>query len=332
MATQSEPGHWLLRGIQSAIFYYISCSPCLEYKYNKKRRREAKEASHAVVTTEPGVIRQPTAFETNEQWAEELILGPGPPKQWKPDEILAKVKQKLKSSTQDTPRPSTDRRLSNTFENVKESLRTSLHPEKWNWKRYDREDEVLWGLGDKVTKIWDKVTNVYQEEQAGRKRVHTNGSGGDYTRGRISALNDLHPAVVSQLPATREEAAWMLLPPPSAAVMNGKQRPGYEMGRKPLCVIGRPLPEPVLEIDVQTPEMTTVYSHQRRLSDPTPQSRPTDLRHFSEPVQLLRPPATVPTEVATGYFDTKSDILPLAGNITPKSRPASWQFLIIPTQ
>lgn len=213
MAAQSDPGHWLLRGIQSAIFYYVSCSPCLEHKYRKQRRREAREAADAVVTTEPGVIRQPTAFQTNEQWAEELILGPGPPKQWKSDEVLAKVKQKFKSSPQDGPRSSMDRRLSNTFENVKESLRQSLHPEKWNWIRYDREDEVLWGLGDKVTRIWDKVTNIHQEDPTGKKRADTNENDRDYMRGRIPAVNDLHPAVVSQLPATREEAAWMLLPP-----------------------------------------------------------------------------------------------------------------------
>lgn len=114
--------------------------------------------------------------------------------------------------------------------------------------------------------------------------------------------------------------------------MNGKQRPGYEMGRRPLCVIGRPLPEPEWETDLETPEVEVVLSHERRQSDPTPRLRPTDHRHLSEPVQLLRLPAAITTDTPTDHLDTKSDILPLAGTVTPKSRPASWQFFIIPSQ
>jgi hypothetical protein len=341
MAANTDPGHWFWRGVQSAIFYYVSCSPCIDYKYKKQRRREAKIATQVVVTTEPGVIRQPTAFQTNEQWAEELILGPGPPEPWKPDELLARVKQKFTpSAPQATPRPSLDRRISTTLENVKDSLRHSLHPDKWNWKRYDREDENLGVLGDKMTRIWDRVTNT---EQTGRRRAHTNESDRDYMRGRIPALNDLHPAVVSQLPATREDAAWMLLPPPSAAVMNGKKRPGDDMiQRRPLCVIGRPLPEEPKqneedwETDAETPDVEPERPHHdRHLSEPIPKFRPpADERHLSEPLPNIA--AAVPTELFVpkprNLFDAKSDIFPLAEAVTPKTRPSSWQFFIIPTQ
>lgn len=64
----------------------------------------------------------------------------------------------------------------------------------------------------------------------------------DYRRGKNPALNDLHPPPVSQLPATRDDAAWMMLPPPSAAVMAGRKRPGTELEmRWPLAIIGRPM-------------------------------------------------------------------------------------------
>ena len=356
MATNTDPGHWFWRGVQSAIFYYVSCAPCLDQKYKKQRRREAKKATQEAVTTEPGTIRQPTAFQTNEQWAEELMLGPGPPKAWKPDELLLKVKQKLKPIPDDVPaqeappksarpsmdrsRPSMDRKISDAFGTVKESFRNSIHPDKWNWKRYDREDETLRGLGDKVTRVWDKVTTIHHEEPTGRRRAHTNESDRDYTRGRIQALSDIHPAVVSQLPATREEAAWMLLPPPSAAVMNGKRRPGEDtMMRKPLAVIGRPLPdEPEQEEedwdDVETPEVEDRPSQERHLSEPIRSRPPADKRHMSEPIHLLRPPPAVTTDLfkpTRDILDTKSDILPLGGTVTPKSRPSSWQFYIIPT-
>ena len=346
--TYKDPGHWFWRGVQSAIFYYISCAPCIDYQYKKKRRKEAKAATQ-LVDTEPGIIRQPTAFQTNEQWAEELILGPGPPKPWKPDELLQKVKQKF-SAPEDAPkdpqpsaRPSIDRRVSNTFGTVKESLRQSLHPDKWNWKRYDREDEQLWGLGDKMTKIWDRMAGTHEEVITGRKRAYTNESDQqDYMRGRNAAVNDLHPAVVSQLPATREEAAWMLLPPPSAAVMNGKQRPGEDTSnRRPLCVMGRPLPraetehrhdppdkEPDWASDVETPDVPQRPNHDRHLSEPLPNWRlPADDRHMSEPAPLLKRPSPA---LLPDSFDSKSDIIPREGTVTPKSRPSSWQFYIIP--
>ena len=57
---------------------------------------------------------------------------------------------------------------------------------------------------------------------------------------RIQKSTEMHPPVVSQLPSTRENAAWMLLPPPRAAVMEGKVPPDTDAGkmRWPLAIIG----------------------------------------------------------------------------------------------
>lgn len=285
------------------------------------------------------------------------MLGPGPPKPWKPDELLQKVKQKLTPTpvevaprpSLERARPSMDRRISGALVTVKDSLKHSLHPDKWNWKRYDREDEF--GLGDKVTRIWDRVTTMHQDEPVGRRRAFTNESDRDYTRGRIPAINDMHPPVVSQLPATKDEAAWMLLPPPSRAVMEGKSRPGEEMmHRTPLAVIGRPLPVELeddnqrneeWETDVETPDVDDRPGHDRHASEPTservPKLRPLgNERHFSEPIHLLRPPPpavlTDSSKPTPEMIDTKSDRLPLGGTATPKSRPSSWQFFLVPSQ
>ena len=360
-----DPGHWLLRGIQSAIFFYISCTPCTDAKYKRRRRREAKAAEAEIVDTEPGIVRQPMAFQTNEQWTEEIILGPGPPKQWKGDPILLKFKKgKLptppSTPTSDAPsndalqRPKLERRFSNAIDNVKESIRMSLHPDSWNWKRYDRDDEILGGLGDKVTRIWDRVTSGGHPDDtiSGRKRAHTNESDRyDYTRGNFPAINNLHPPVVSQLPATKTEAAWMLLPPPSAAVMAGRERPTQEMAyRIPLSIMGRPtkenvspdeprpeMPRHVSELtwDAYTASQDTnddIPAHPRHQSEPMPRVRPT-------PGASLSPDLYMPKTRAINALDgipmdlfTKTD-LPPSGTETPKSRPSSWQFhYIIPSQ
>ena len=74
---------WFWRGTQSAIFYYATLSPCMEYNRKRKRRKEAKAAGKeraALELSQPDMIRQPMAFTTNRYWAEEIEAGPGPPK------------------------------------------------------------------------------------------------------------------------------------------------------------------------------------------------------------------------------------------------------------
>ncbi|KAK5054463.1 hypothetical protein LTR84_001354 [Exophiala bonariae] len=370
----AEPGHWFLRGVQSAIFYYVSFTPCLEYQHKRKRRKEA-QAHSEIINTQPGLVRQPGPFQTNEEWAEELMLGPGPPRGWKADELLQKLKKSDTADSFDKPqtpvtpelpelhlrtttssqqpslpqtqpstrpsstetedfildhsddksnasqkRPSMDRRLSIAMENIKDSLRATLNPDTWNWKRYDREDEVLWGFGERMTRMWNRALRPEsgddQENEASedsprrRKRALTNESDRyDYHRARNPALNELHPPVVSQLPATRDQAAWMMLPPPSAAVMAGKKRPGTEIEmRWPLAVIGKPLkssesPRSVLattysrealdseddaglsDIDLDNTSIIDFFG-----SGSTPQQGcSTKVKHMSDPI--IRPPA-----------------------------------------
>lgn len=361
MTTAStDPGHWFWRGVQSAIFYYVSCSPCIEYRHKQRRREEAR-AARAVVTQQPGVVPRPVAFQTNEQWGEELLLGPGPPKPYKPDNLVQRLRDRLATepASPDKPeRPGMERRISSAVENMKESLRMSINPDKWNWKRYDREDEVLEGFGDKMTRMWDRVTNIghhdEQEPPVGRKRAHTNESERyDYSRGRIPAVNDLHPPVVSQLPATREQAAWMLLPPPSAAVMAGKKRPHEDQNvRKPLCIIGRPppLPPPPPEKQTDRPALWeqqrydsqeshnmdgdtevgegSIRKHQRHQSAPLP--FPTKAMIADRLLPQLRP---AKLDLDPDFDPSKAESASLVDVYDSKSRPPDWQFhYIIPTQ
>jgi hypothetical protein len=286
---------WFWRGTQSAIFYYATFSPCMEYDRKRKRRKEAKAAGKeraALELSQPDMIRQPMAFTTNRYWAEEIEAGPGPPKGRRRDSLdggLAQKKEKNNTTTQKSggkgkqksvlsnnantvtfaepvyagpsssseptkpPRPSMDQKQS-AFDTLKETIRSSLSPDTWNWKRYEREDEPLWGLNDAMSRMWDRArphrsnsTSGPSEHRRsmslGRRRADTADSERyvyDYSRARHPEVNDLHPPVVSQLPATRAEVAWMLQPPPSQAVMEGKIRPGAEdmSARRPLAIIG----------------------------------------------------------------------------------------------
>ena len=338
-----DPGHWFWRGVQSAIFYYVSCAPCVEHRHKQRRRKEAREAQEIVVT-QPGLTPRPVAFQTNEQWGEEMLLGPGPPKPYKPDTMLRRLREKLAVEPdpdsdippEDPKRPGMERRISTAMGNVKESIKLSVHPEKWNLKRYQREDEVFGNIGDKMTRMWDRVTNIgHHDDEAGpssgRKRAYTNESDRyDYSRGRFPAVNDLHPPSVSQLPPTKEQAAWMLLPPPSAAVMAGKKRPNEDQGtRRPLCIIGRPPRE-----ENNRPTMNEEQRHASEASyvtDGTTEIGEESIRkhhrHQSEPLPF--PPKAITLDAILPQSqpaELDNPHLPWVDIYKPKSRPSSWHF------
>ncbi|KAE9376835.1 hypothetical protein N431DRAFT_436074 [Stipitochalara longipes BDJ] len=108
-----------------------------------------------------------------------------------------------------------------------------LSGDGWNRKRYQREDEALWGhdVPGPGQRIMDAIAKA--GSQAGRLlegRLSKGGSGkeeenpGTYYLARNPPVNDLHPPVVSTAPSSRDETRWMLQPPPPAKIMEGKER------------------------------------------------------------------------------------------------------------
>lgn len=192
---------WLFRGAQSAVFYYLSCTPCINSSERHKRKREAfrsqkeKAKADAVVTDQPRAFLQPTPFSTNPGWAEEISLGPGPPAR----------KGRHKADRECPGSSSSEDEVSNKTEK-------GARGERRNWMRYQREDEPLWGQGLKGSSVGI----------SGRARADTNTSNNYYVP-RVPPVNDLHPPIVSG-PKSRAEVKWMLQPPPSAKVMAGKEK------------------------------------------------------------------------------------------------------------
>ena len=287
---------WFWRGTQSAIFYYVTLSPCMEAKHKRKRRKQARAERAELEMRQPEMAHQPMAFTTNRYWEEEITVGPGPPKGWKRDSMGGGGAVKDNSKTQGLQRPANKPKAKSVFANnpntttfseptqpgassssepsksqlrgqrpsldqkqsaldtLRDTIRSSLSPEAWNWKRYEREDEPLFGLNDAMSRMWDRARPSHNRRGSaagpaehrrslshGRQRSGTTDSDQyDYYRARHPEVNELHPPIVSQLPTKRAEVAWMLQPPPSRAVMEGKIRPGAEdmSLRKPLAIIG----------------------------------------------------------------------------------------------
>lgn len=160
------------------------------------------------------------AFTTNIYWQEEIDLGPNFKKGMRPakgsagDRRYKKGKRRRrqtigKKSMQadvrddrdaDEGAPSLDSTRPDDPEH--QDAERSMSALSGNQqRRYQRPDEALWG-------------NAFPDKDWAF-----------YARGRNPSINSLAPPVVSTLPATSEEASWMLQPPPPAKVMEGKQAP-----------------------------------------------------------------------------------------------------------
>lgn len=229
---------------QSVIFYILSCSECAKITSRHKAKRQAKKDRHEKEQLEmqqPGLYRHPSPFSTNQYWAEDILLGPGKPKN-KKDKCSAdngsrsalngSANGQTGSSYAGSTAQETDAPSSPTA--VTEGSR--LSGEGWNLKRYQREDEALWGIdfhgpGQKImeaiTKAGETASRFVESRlsRSGELGVEEKEEPrGTYIPGRNPPVNELHPPIVSTQPTSRDETRWMLQPPPSAKVMEGKER------------------------------------------------------------------------------------------------------------
>lgn len=101
----------------------------------------------------------------------------------------------------------------------------------WNRKRYQREDEELWGheLSRTGIKLMDAIKQAgtsagrFVEAKLGKEKPITDEDRYQfYFSPKNPPVNDYHPPVVSSKPSHIDGHRWMLQPPPPAKVMEGK--------------------------------------------------------------------------------------------------------------
>lgn len=196
---------WLYRGAQSAVFYYATCTPCAQSIDRRKRKKDAvrtqrlkEKGDPEIVTDQPRPFPQPSPFSTNQGWDQEITLGPGPP------------------TRRHRNIPRTDSWNTDQSSQLKKDKSGGLmHPIAERWKRYQREDEPLWGQD------WGQEVRGSSIGFSGRGRALQE-EPSKYYMPRAPPINDLHPPIVSG-PISRADTRWMLQPPPSAKVMAGKE-------------------------------------------------------------------------------------------------------------
>ncbi|TKA25004.1 hypothetical protein B0A50_06102 [Salinomyces thailandicus] len=218
------------RGMQSAAFYYLSCAPCTEASYRKKRKREAVRgrAERVELEREMGarLYRHPSPSSTNPHWAAEIALGP----------TMKRGKRKGYAGQEDSLRSKESRTVEQQVNASGSNLASSVDlPPKGesrsasllNFNQYQREDEALWGSGGSeppLRNYLDGSNGSHAPSRPATARTKDSSSSSIYHCYRNPPINDKHPAI-SRKVHSRDEVAWMLQPPPTPDVMKGKTKP-----------------------------------------------------------------------------------------------------------
>ena len=224
---------WFWRGTQSAIFYYLSCAPCTTARQQHKQKKAAKQAQLERKATMTEGFQQALPACTNSGWDEEIILGPGPPRKRLSKKELRKrdlLREKLSatiSNESDSTTSSTRVGTATTSDttsgkSMSQGTRSKLSEESMYSRRYQREDEPLWGRDSTGTASPRGISPVARIASHCDSQCYPRDS---YYYPRNPIINDYNPPIISNIPRSPAENAWMFQPPPPARVMAGKERP-----------------------------------------------------------------------------------------------------------
>ncbi|KAK8231558.1 hypothetical protein HDK77DRAFT_65619 [Phyllosticta capitalensis] len=219
----------LARGIQSALFYYLSCAPCTGYAFQRRRRKQARRdraEKRALTLDQPDMYRQPDISSTNPHWNEEIAMGPGPPTRGKGKKGPRKTPTGGTQSSTGSYANS-DAAPAIRYATSPTASESTLNDEFWH-KQNQRDSEDAWASET----VSSRGGPVRQPSSAGSGaglvvlgRPSTGRSASDsYYHPRAPPVNDYHPPVVSALSPNVGDNHWMLRPPPSAKVMSGISR------------------------------------------------------------------------------------------------------------
>ncbi|KAK6855144.1 hypothetical protein PG995_008676 [Apiospora arundinis] len=236
--------------LQSAIFYVVACTPCAqarEHRDSKKKAKKDREEKDRMQAEMPELYQHPDPFNTNPYWSEEITMGPRLPSKKNANASKSTSQRALNSSGRDSRSEtassigldSAHMASTPTVVPEGEELRQSISigwSDDWNKKRYQREDEELWGrenfsrTGHKLVDAMKQARNsvgrmVEATLDMGKEPKNvTDEERTDFYAPTIKnpPVNDYHPPVISQRPRDKSAAQWMLQPPPPAKIMEGK--------------------------------------------------------------------------------------------------------------
>ncbi|PNS18990.1 hypothetical protein CAC42_6085 [Sphaceloma murrayae] len=245
----------LHRGIQSAVFYYLSCAPCTEARTRRKRRKEAdllRQEKEVLATCSQAngsyQYDHPLPSTTNPAWGLEIALGPSKESKAAARSSKSKAKETpprssgstSKSERKDhrnwsTPDLGVDGRArwAESFQRNARQKSVTVPPKAKTFPTAqpksglsplsETRDEPVVAQGSPPTTSSDQSASesVIQRPQPS-KLATTSLSSPAWQYLPHPPLNDHHPPTVTKY-SSPKDTAWMLAPPPNAKVMRGHE-------------------------------------------------------------------------------------------------------------
>lgn len=172
------------------------------------------------------MYRHPSPFSTNIYWRDEMALGPGPPQKRRGGKDSKGNQRQLVTAGTESSKDSNDGCSKGPSRGGGPSLETAGHGVRhWYRQHYQREDEYLWGNSfDQTAGGTGRRRSGVRGSSVGLTGIGCPGTASSepYYYSRSPPLTELHPPVVNVHPMNAEAMMWMLQPPPSAKIMNGK--------------------------------------------------------------------------------------------------------------
>lgn len=231
--------------LQSVAFYVVSCTPYYNFRSHQRSKAKAKKERAEKTRIQgqyPEMYQHPDPFNTNPYWSEEIMIGPHIETRKYQSATKSESQKRLASAGKDANSVAGSSihvgstRIGSSPTVVPEhdtlSMSTSFSDD-WNHKRYQREDEEIWGHGD-ISKAGHRLMDAIKQagSSAGRRIEATLGMEPReiteeerrefYFAPKHPPVNDHHPPIVRQKPLHRDAHKWMLQPPPPAKFMEGK--------------------------------------------------------------------------------------------------------------
>ena len=151
----------------------------------------------------------------------------------------------------------------------------------------------------------------------------------DYYRAKNPVINDQSPPIVSRLPPQerKDEVAWMKAPPPSRAVMEGRENPPEDAPQRwPLCKIERTPQELPLGNVLQNPEKAYILNPPlaKERNEEVGQDKASNRSEIpidSSGIPLSRPPAKVLGLGSHSGWDSEPDAFLTGVRIARRGKP-----------
>ena len=218
------------RGIQSAIFWYASCAPCVEARYEKQRKRDAirgREMREQLAVEIPNMYRHPSPAATNPHWQTEIDSGPHLTtrgRKYANRDRTRDISKEIKRERAVTQSSDASEIPSSVDLSLSARSGDGRIDSKLYFQQFQRDNEQGPLNAPSSERLpFRSASGMSSRSNITRPTRALMADDPNYVHHRAPQVNDMHPATITKI-ASKAEAKWLLAPQPTADFMEGRDR------------------------------------------------------------------------------------------------------------